>query len=227
MGVSRTTVLLIFVFLEVGRLLAAMVAEESLLHCDRVSTSIKPAFPSALLPCLLPGRAGGVVPLPSSSSPGRGGVSDNFYISGVKVTYNQDKEVEDRDCWGLRLLAGVPAAVGRFVAYAGPCTWPAAARTAASPRPCSNVAGVGSFGAWLRCTRSHARMSCLDCGRLGMKLAEISSGAVKDESGGDRRQRGTLVGAPLPRHFRDIFGASKAPVGAGGPPCYVVQSCLR
>ena len=78
-------------FLEVGRLLAAMVAGLGLLHYDKVSTTIKPSYPSMLLPCLLPGRVGGMVPLPSGSSQGRGVVSYNFHSSAVRVTYIPDK----------------------------------------------------------------------------------------------------------------------------------------
>ena len=78
MGVLRTTVLHAFVFLEVGRLLAAMVAGLGLLHYDKVGTAIKPSYPFVLLPCLLPGRVDGMVPLPSSSSQDTGAVSYNF-----------------------------------------------------------------------------------------------------------------------------------------------------
>ena len=78
-------------FLEVGRLLAAMVAGLGLLHYDKVGTAIKPSYPFVLLPCLLPGRVGGMVPLPSGSSQGRGVVSYNFHSSAVRVTYIPDK----------------------------------------------------------------------------------------------------------------------------------------
>ena len=44
MGVLRTSILLISVALEVGGLLAAMVAGEGLLQIDAVSTSIKPYY---------------------------------------------------------------------------------------------------------------------------------------------------------------------------------------
>ena len=61
MGVLRTSILLISVVLEVGGLLAAMVADGDLFQSDEVSSSIKPLSSLGLLPSPLPGCVGGMV----------------------------------------------------------------------------------------------------------------------------------------------------------------------
>jgi len=78
MGILRTSILLISVVLGVGGLLAAMVAGGGLFQSNEVSSSIKPSYSPVLLPPLLHGRLGGMVPLPSRSSRGGGAVHDNF-----------------------------------------------------------------------------------------------------------------------------------------------------
>ena len=188
-----------------------------LLHYDRVSTTIKPSYPSMLLPCLLPGRVGGMVPLPSSSIQGRGVVSYNFHSSAVKVTYIQDKEAAGREWWSSCLSIEVPAAAGCSAVCACSCNRPAAARAAAPPRPRSREAGVSCFGA--RAGSASSRASSRDAGegsngamagfastracatyhgddRLGMKRIRVSSRAVEARS-----RRGTLDEA---RHLRRI-----------------------
>lgn len=92
-----------------------MVAGVSFLHYDKVSTSIKPTFTPVPPPCLLPGRVGSMVPLPSSPRPGRGVVTNNFYSSGVKVTYNQGTAVADRNMLsdGRSVRHGICAAHAR------------------------------------------------------------------------------------------------------------------
>ena len=69
-----------------GRLIAVMVAARSLLQIDEVSPSIKPSSTPVLLPGLLYGCAGGMVPFPSIPSQGKSTASNNGNDSGAMVT---------------------------------------------------------------------------------------------------------------------------------------------
>jgi hypothetical protein len=82
MGVLRTSILLISIVLEVGKLLAAMVAGGGLLQIDAVSTSIKPYYPPVLPPSSLSGRLGGMALASSRLSEGGGMDSDSFSNTG-------------------------------------------------------------------------------------------------------------------------------------------------
>ena len=121
MGVLRTSILLVSVALEVGGLLAAMVAGEGLLQIDAVSTSIKPYYSPMLPPSSLPGSLGGMAPLSSRSSEGGGMDSDNFSNTGdldpprvdmaeqPSSSSSRPSLLRNLDCWISIRIYGVQA----------------------------------------------------------------------------------------------------------------------
>lgn len=116
MGALRTSVLLTLVVLGVGGLLAAMVVVGSLLQIDAVSISIKPSTLSMLLPCLLHGCVGCMVPLPPKSSQGSSMVRNSDISTTAKVTYIDKANVNKRHLTEIYAIAGniPPAMEGEF-----------------------------------------------------------------------------------------------------------------